>query len=177
MDRSAHLGRLVGEVVTASLLNTHLRDNMKVGRGYQRAVRTAGSITLNSTAWANTSTTLDLTLAASTGDVVSAGVSMVRNSEAVVGFFNCTFVASGAGFSTRTANTDGGVTAWQAGASIQTGAGATVSKTVASADISGGNVIVRRRHRTLTAANKTLFATTAFPWAVEAYNIGPHVAP
>lgn len=163
--------------MTAALLNTHLRDNIKVGRGFQRVVRTAGNLTLNSTAWANTSTTLDLTLTASTGDVLEATPSALWGSEAVTGVMNAVTVASGAGFSTRTANTASGFNGWYGTASALVPISGSAFKTVASADISGGNVIVRIRHRTLSAANKTLWATTANPLYFYARNHGPHVAP
>lgn len=168
---------IAGEVVTASQINTNLRDNLKVGRGFQRVVRTAGNLTFNSTAWANSSTTLDLTLAASTGDVVRADINAIWNSNAVSGNLNVTCVASGAGFSTRTANTDAGLPGWFGQVSRFVDVNAPAYRTLASADISGGNVIVRLRHRTGTAANKSLIATTANPLFLTARNIGPHVAP
>lgn len=150
---------------------------MKVGRGHQRVVRTAGTLTFNSTAWANSSTTLDLTLAATTGDVFEAALNALWGTNAVTGRLNVTCVASGAGFSTRTANTDTGMTGWTGIASVNTGIGGAAFRTIASADISGGNVIGRLRHRTDTAANKTLLATTNNPLIFMLMNHGPHVAP
>ena len=133
---------------------------------------------MNSTAWANTSTTLDLTLAASTGDVVTANMAGLWGNEAVIGCLNVVAVASGEGMSTRTANTDFGWQAWRGHASALHSVGAPASRTMASADISGGNVIMRIRHKTGTAANKTFYATTANgPLYFQVRNQGPHVAP
>ena len=150
---------------------------MKAGRGFARAIRTAGTITMNSTAWANTSTTLDLTLAASTGDVISAQMNAISGAEAVNACHNFWFVASGVGFSTRNANTDRGLAGLVHIASRNDSLTGGASKTVATADISGGNVITRLKHRTLTAANRTILGTTSQPLLFEARNHGPHVAP
>lgn len=168
---------VAGEVVTASQINTNLRDNLKVGRGYQRALRTAGNLTLNTTAWANTSTALDLTLAASSGDVIRVSLNGFWSLNAVNGVLNAVCVASGAGFSTRTANTDNGSVSWFGQGSRFVDITGPITRTIASADISGGNVIVRLRHRTAPAANKTLVATTAGPLFFIALNRGPHVDP
>jgi len=178
MSWSAPRTWVSGEVVTGAQLNTNIRDNLKVGRGFQRVVRTAGTLTFNSTAWANSSTTLDLTLAASTGDVVRADLNGLWGNNAVAGHLNVTCVASGAGFSTRTANTDGGCMGWfgQSARFVDV-SGAPITRVLASADISGGNVIVRLRHRTGTAANKTINGSTANPLFLSARNVGPHVAP
>lgn len=155
-----------------------MRDNIKVGRGFQSVARTAGNLTLNSTAWANTSTTLDLTLAATTGDVIAADIAGLWNNDAVIGSLNVVAVASGEGMSTRTANTDFGWQAWRGHASVLTSIGGSASRAMASADISGGNVISRIRHRTGTAANKTFYASTANgPLYFQVRNHGPHVAP
>ena len=178
MDR-APLTRtwVAGEVVTASLLNSHLRDDIKVGRGYQRVVRTAGSLTLNNTAWANTSTTLDLTLAATTGDVLESSINALWNNEAVIGYLNAVCVTGGAGFSTKIANTDNGVQSWAGRVSVFLPTGAPAFRTALTGDLAGGNAIIRIRHRTATAANKVLLATTSNQLVHVARNHGPHVAP
>ena len=150
---------------------------MKVGRGYAQVVRTAGNITMNSTAWANTSTTLDLTLAASTGDVIRVELTAETQAEAVNNALNVVAVTGGEGWSTRTANTDAGVAGWFGRASVFTKVAGGISRTMASGDISGGNVVTRVRHRTLTAANKVLQATTTLPLYFQVRNHGPHVAP
>lgn len=168
---------VAGEVVTAALLNTHLRDDIKVGRGYQRVVRTAGSFTLNSTAWANTSTALDLTLAASTGDVIEGELSGGWSNAASDAAMNLVCVTGGAGFSTKIANTDNGVRGWLGNASIAGSLSGSASRTMLTADLSGGNVIVRIRHRTLTAVNKVLFGTTSSNLTFFVRNHGPHVSP
>lgn len=141
-----------------------------------RARRTAGDYTLNSTTWANVDTGLDLTVAAVAGDVLQVSASGLWGAQAVVGMLDAAtivsaspvnYISGGGGAS------DQGVMAWWGTASTVTATlnvpiGGGLQYVVQAGDIDGGNVVLRLRYRTATAANKTLLGTTALPfhWSV-----------
>lgn len=166
---------VTAEVVTASLLNTHLRDDMNVGRGYGSASRLTGSITLNSSVWANASTTLDITLAGAANDRVRYTPNFQDGNEALSSFFDARFVASGNNFGKSTSNSHQGMAGWAGQASAYSAITGSAIKTVVSGDISGGNVIVRLRYRLNSTATRTVFATSAVPLFLYAENVGPAV--
>jgi hypothetical protein len=178
---------VAGEVLTAAFLNTNVRDNTADLRSYQNrfatARRTAGNLTLNSTNWADVSTSLDLTLAASSGDVIEVICSGLWNADAVQGDLDAVTVVSGSpvtSFATAsavTAGTGDGVGAWLGSVSVQAQISGSVFLTLASGDVSSGNVLIRMRYRTTTAANKILIATTSIPFIVAARNLGPVTTP
>ena len=169
---------VAGQVLTAAQMNG-LGGDLNALRGdFDRSTYSAGNLTLNSTAWANLSGPADLTLAASSGDVIEASISLLWGNEAVTGYLDVVTVVSGSpvnALSTGAAPAAGdlGVLCWYGTASILIPAGGSIFYTLAAGDISGGNVTLRLRYRTLTAANKTVYggATTVQQFA--ARNHGP----
>ncbi len=171
-----------GDVATAAAWNV-LTNDVIDGRSYQNRFATArrntGNLTLNSTSWANVDTGLDLTLSASTGDVIEATLSGTWNADAVqccldvVTVVSSSPVNSFATGTTVTASTLEGVGAWLGNNGIQSDISGSFFYTVVAGDISGGNVLLRLRYRTTSAANKALIATANVPFVVFARNHGP----
>jgi hypothetical protein len=134
------------------------------------ARRTAGSLTLNSTSETNVDTGLDLTLAAATGDIVTVHANALWGNTAVIGMVDVATIVAGSPvnyFGVGLASTNQGLIGWshQQAAYEPWGGGATY--VLQAGDISGGNVVLRLRYKTASAANLTLFATTAiaFQWS------------
>ena len=172
-----------GEVLTAAFWNTQVRDNTSDLRSYQNRFatsrRTSGSVTMNSTNWANVDTALDLTLGAQVGDVIEVILSAFSGNEAVAFGLDAVTVVSGSpvtSFATNSAvvpATHEGIQAWGGVFSAYNNHGGSAFLTLASGDISGGNVVIRLRYRTQLATNKTLFALTTLPLVFAAKNLGP----
>lgn len=151
----------------------------QLARAFKYFTRTAGSLTLNSTSWADLptiGTTWDITLQAQVGDVLEAGITGVWDNQAVVGALDAATVVSAAAlnnFSTSSA-TGSGVESWRGDASEAYDAiGGSYFYTVVAGDLSAGTVTVRPRYRTATAANKTLYATSDNPLRWWVRNLGP----
>jgi hypothetical protein len=171
-----------GDVATAAAWNVLVANDVD-GRSYQNrfatARRTTGNVTLNSTSWANVDTALDLTLGGSAGDVIEATLSALWNADAVQACLDVVTVVSAAPVNsfatgtTVTASTLQGVGAWIGNSGIQADLSGSFFYTLVAGDISGGNVLLRLRYRTTTAANKTLIATTDVPFVFFARNHGP----
>lgn len=150
-------------------------------RDFKFFTRTAGNLTLNSTAWADLPTigsTWDITLAAEAGDVIECGISAVWGAEAVYGSLDVVSMVSSSpvnawGGSATSGSTGSGVGAWQGPTGINDGSGGPVMRTLVSGDISAGTVTVRLRYRTNTAANKTLFGSVDNGFQFYAKNRGP----
>lgn len=153
-------------------------------RDFKFARRTSGNITLNSTAWANVDTGLDLTLKAQVGDVVEATINGFVGVENVVALFNVVTVVSGSvvnAFDAAGAEIAGseGLGGWYARADTSYGAilSGTAHYTIVSGDLAAGFVTFRLRYKTATATNRTLRAATpaagahALEWVVK--NLGP----
>lgn len=153
----------------------------RVARTFKFFTRTAGNLTLNSTAWADLPTiasTWDLTLAAQVGDVIEAGISAVWGAEGVYGSIDVCTVVGGAyisafGGSATSGSSGSGVGAWNGVTTVNDGAGGGVLRTLTAADISAGTVTLRLRYRTNTATNKTLFASADNSFQFYAKNLGP----
>lgn len=144
-----------------------------VGHDEERYV--AGNITLNNTSWTDVSGPSDLVVAASAGDLLLVGLSCRWAAEAVsacldmatiVSASPVNYVSGGGGAS------DDGVSGWFGYASLGDSAGAPVHYAVQAGDISGGNVTLRLRYRTTTAANKTLYGSSVFPLQYSVINMG-----
>ena len=171
-----------GQVYTAAAHNILVEDII-VARSIQNrfatARRTAGNLVLNSTSWANVDTGLDLTLNASVGDVIEVAFSAIWSSQAVEGPLDVVTVVSAAPVSSFgsgaavVAGTHYGVTAWFGAPGITSSVGGSAFYTLLSGDVSGGTVVLRLRYRTITAANKTIFAYAPIPMVVSAKNHGP----
>lgn len=167
-----------GNILTAAQMNG-LGDDLNEVRGDWAQVRlTSGDITMNSTAWANLSTATDLTLAADAGDVIQVALSALSNSEAVTARLDCvTLVGSTVTNSFATGGavsaSSQGIMAWNLLPSVSNMVGGSFFYKLVSGDVSGGNVTLRLRYRTETAANKTIFASSNTQLVFTARNHGP----
>jgi len=139
--------------------------------------RTAGSLTLNSTSWANVPSVSQLTLTGvAVGDIIEVGLSAVWDVQAVEAVLDvATWVSSAAvnAISGAGGASGQGIVAWRS-AYVTTNIGVVGGGylyTLVSGDISGGNVVLQLRYRTLTAANKTLYASTDLPLHFYAKNL------
>lgn len=128
------------------------------------ASRASTDIVLNSTAWADVDTALDLVLAAVAGDLIEVGASWITGFEATQAYYDVASIVSAApvnywsgGGGTASSQ---GIQAWRAdsGGSFYYPAGGSVIRAAAAGDISAGNITLRLRYRTQTATNKTLLA-------------------
>lgn len=163
------------EVVTAAIMNTHVRDNFNHGRGRSVATRTAGNLSLNSTAWATASTTLDLTLAAAANDRIAAHLSAAGSTGSVDLGLDAIATNSGTHFSGVSGNNAFGCMSWYihgTTAAAEPTAGGINVRTLSTGDVSGGNVIVRLRYKTGSASARTVNASTTKPLRFEAWNFG-----
>lgn len=170
---------LTGDVLTASNFNNQVLGNLTALRGdYATSRFTTADKTLNSTTWADLSGPADLTLAASSGDIIECAFSAKWANEAVEGFLDVVTVVSSVvtnSFGTNGApsNSHQGIVGWSAPVSVVSPVSGNFFYTLQAGDVSGGNVILRLRYRTSTAANKTLYANTNYPMVFFARNHGP----
>jgi hypothetical protein len=142
------------------------------------ARRTAGDLTLNSTAWANLQTGLDLTLAGVlAGDVIEVGFSGRCNNEAVAGGIDVVSLVSAApvnawGQNGAEQGSGLGIAALNFLASQADALGGSIMRAAVAGDLSGGTLTLRWRYRTTTGANKTMRANADHPLDVWAKNHG-----
>lgn len=128
-----------------------------------RTTRTAGTLTLNSTAWADVDNTLDLVLEAAAGEWIEVGISARWANEAPFGVLDAATIVAGSPVNHISGNSSGtsqGVQGWLGEGGSYSKAGAVVPYLVQAGDIDGGTVRIRLRYRTLTAANKGLYGGT-----------------
>lgn len=140
--------------------------------------RASTDLTLNNTSWTNLDTGLDLVLAAEVGDVIEVHLNGGWQNEAVIcGLDVVSIVAASPVNAWGQAGAEGagntGVQAWKGLSGVEGAIGGSVMRTVVSGDLSAGNLTLRFRFRTTTAANKVLSAVTANPLHVWAKNHGP----
>ena len=172
-----------GDVATAAAWNVLVANDVdfrSYSNRYARAKRTSGQITLNSTTWANVDTGLDLTLNASTGDVIEYAISGVLSNMAVENYFDVvTIVSSSPVNSFGNDGTPGnpptnyGIQAWLAPASTIATISGSAFRTLVAGDISSSTVLLRLRYASGSATNRTLNAIASQPWEVWARNHGP----
>lgn len=160
-SREDHVHPLKGSTLVASAIN-----------------RMTASVTANDTAWHDVdNASLDMTIAATTGDVIAYSLSAAIGGEAVnMGLDVATIVA---GAPVNYLGGGGGVASYgfQAWLSADTlinphGIGGVCDYVVQAGDISGGNVTLRLRYRTGTAANKTITGSANQPLQVSVKNFG-----
>lgn len=167
-----------GQILTAAQMNG-IGDDLNELRGdYAISRYSAGDLTLNSTTWANVGGPADLVLAADAGDVVQVVVSSLINNEAIELALDVQTIVSSAavnsfGTGTTVSNSSRGIAGWQRPASISMHLSGSFFYKLVAGDISGGNVTLRLRYRTLTAGNRTMFAATDYPITFIARNHGP----
>lgn len=134
--------------------------------------RTSGSFTANSTNWTNLDTGLDIVLAAQAGDVIEVGVNYQAENEASTFRLDVATIVSGAVVNYFGGATDPGsnygVSGWTAPGGTPSSISGSVMRTLASGDISNGQVTLRLRYRTDSAANKTIHAQSARPFQFSA---------
>lgn len=149
----------------------------QLSRSFKKAIRTAGSLALNSTAWADLPVTgaLDLVLAAQVGDEIEVACNGVYANEGVEAALNVATIVSGAPVNHvgPAAATDYGLPGWYGAPSISSTIGAPALYTVVAGDLVGGAVTLRIRYQTKQAAVKTLYASAALPFRWHAKNLGP----
>lgn len=145
------------------------------------AARTAGSVTLNATAYTAVDTGIDLTVTAAAGDVlqISVGFSIgpsVAGTSTYVFFDVLTLdgsnYASGAGASGE------GIQSLYCGPennNFQGRAGIALY-TVQAGDVASGNIRLRLMYRMVNAANRSLSATSTDPLQFGVVNHGPQQA-
>ena len=159
------------------------------GRSYQnryaRAKRTAGNVTLTGTStWSDLTTigsAMDLTLNASTGDVIEFTASgIVNNINIDIGFDVVTIVSSAAVNSfgldaAAPANSAAfnGVSAWFCDNNDIRQLSGSIFRTLLAGDISSGTVKMRMRYAMSSATSRTLYADTGHPFEIWARNLGP----
>lgn len=137
----------------------------------QRKTRTAGTVTMNSTTWADFENTLDLTVSARAGDVLLVTLNGRMASEATIGALDGATIVSGSPVnyvSGGNSTTSFGLMGWCGASGVNASIGGSAIYVVQAGDVVGGQVTLRLRYRTSTAANKTVLATadTPFTWAV-----------
>ena len=175
--------RSVGDAVTAADYNIMANDVIDLrsySNRYARAKLTSGSITMNSSVWANVSTSLDLTLNASTGDVIEYAISANVANASVEAYFDVVTLVGGSpvnsfGFDAAPANpsTSYGIQAWLCGVGASLGLAGNFFRTLVAGDISSGTVTLRLRYATGGVGSRSLVAGTSQPVEVWARNHGP----
>jgi hypothetical protein len=135
-----------------------------------RAKRTSGSITLNSTSWANVDTGLDLTVKAVVGDVLQVNITGLAGSASPAIGFDAVTLVSGSPVTSVSGSDASDYGFIFVPALGDTPISGTIQYVVQSGDISGGNVTLRLRYKTSSATNRTLYAGTGgnpqFNWSV-----------
>lgn len=153
-------------------------------RTHKTFSRLAGNLLLNSTSWADLptiGTTWDATLRAGVDDRIRAELNGGWNNEAVWAYLDVVTVVGGVVTNSLAAQGavvagGSGVMGWRGPASAFASLSGAVVYPLAAGDIASGAVTLRVRYKTLTAANKTLYAdaNSLFQFSVE--NIGPAAA-
>lgn len=146
-----------------------------VGASYIEASRTAGDLSLTSTAIADIDTGLDLVLPAVAGDVIEYGISGLLDVAAQEVAFEVFTVVAGApvnSFGPGLASPKLGVSGWYAGTdgAYHDVTGST-SRTLVAGDISAGTVTMRLRYVKASATARTLYANANIPLKVWAKNL------
>lgn len=141
--------------------------------------RTAGSVTLNSTAWANVDTGMDLVLTASSGDYVEVTLcGFLDQTGATYVRFDVASIVSAAVVNTWSENgaehaSSEGVPGWTGIASAFTPISGTTGRVLVAGDISAATVTLRLRYRTDSAVNRILNAAVRNQLVFMARNYGP----
>jgi hypothetical protein len=149
---------------------------------YARYKRTSGNITLAASlnVWANVDTGSDLTLNASTGDVIEIVISALLQSAAVETFFDVVTLVGGSpvnsfGFDAPPQNpgTSFGIAGWYVNQNVQFGLSSSAFRTLVAGDISSGTVTLRLRYAGTANTARTMSAAASQPFELWARNHGP----
>ena len=148
-------------------------------KDYDEKTRTAGDITLNQTAVTAVNTALDLTIAASAGDLVEVGISGLHNTGAPIVCYEIYTLPSGtpvnpfgAGIAASLADNKQGIAGWEiqnSGYEQLTGG---ISKVLAAGDVSGGTTTLRLYYAKVNTTARTLFANADIPLKIWVKNFG-----
>lgn len=168
----------VGDGVTAwNALGSFVTGALK---DYAEVTRTAGDLTLNATAVTAVHTSLDLTIAAASGDLVSYGasglISAVASAPTAFDVYTMPSGSSvnpfGAGLSASLASTQG-IQAWGTGTISQVcHLNGEVTRVLTSGDVAGGVTTLRLFYAKTNTTSRTLVAQTNTPLKVWAKNHG-----
>lgn len=153
----------------------------KVSPESSSKVRTAGSYNLNNTSWSDIdNATWDTVFPASIGDLVEVSFQLAWGGEAVDAYLNVITVVAGVPVSSLTQGAtltgiggSGGMMGMFGSSGSSRPASSSIKYRLVAGDISATNTVtLRLRYRTGTAANKSIFATAAFPMLVDFANLG-----
>lgn len=136
------------------------------------SVRSSGDVTLadSSGAWADVDNTLDLTIAAETGDTIAVAVSALVGNEGYQVGIDAATIVSASPVNYVSGGATWGVGAWSGISSIWSMPGGTVYYTVQAGDISSSNVVLRLRYKT-SGGSKTLYAGANWPLHFSVVNL------
>lgn len=141
---------------------------------------TAGTITLNSTSWADVPSISTKTVEAQVGDVLAAEVLFIYGSEGVNVYMGAVTSVSGTptnsfatGGAAPTSTTGDEIRGWVGLDTGYTHIAGRCFYTVQAGDILAGQVTVRFRYRTGTAADKTIYSSTDSGIFFAVANLGP----
>lgn len=118
---------------------------------------------------------LDIVIAAVEGDWVEVGMAGIWGNAAVNGYLDAVSVVAGSpvtswGTDAAPDNTHA-PSQWVGVASRFDPISGSLIRRLDAGDVSGGNLTLRVRYRTLSATNKVLFAVTATPFVFWAHNL------
>lgn len=167
-----------GNILTAAQMNGLGTDLNELRGDYAMSRYTTGSLTLNSTTWANVSGPTDIVLAADAGDVIQVSIACAVGNEATDLYLDVVTIVSAAvtnSFAQQGAvsATSQGIMNWRSIPGTFNSPGGPFWYKLVSGDISSGNVTLRLRYRTSSATNKTIFAGTDTAFSFFARNHGP----
>ena len=167
-----------GQILTAAQMNGLGTDLNELRGDWAWAQRASTDLVLNSTAWANVDTAMDLTLAADAGDIIEVAASGLWGNENVTGYLDVVTLVGSTVTNSFAENgavsaSSGGITAWRIDGTIIRSFGGSYFYKLVSGDVSGGNVTLRLRYRTGTATNKTLYSSTLARFVWFGRNHGP----
>lgn len=129
--------------------------------------RMSGTVTANSTSWADVDNALDLSLTGlAAGEWVEVGLSCQTGNEATQIFFDVATVVSAATVnhvSGNSAGTSQGVQAWRGLNNVFGESAGSIIYQVQAGDLDAGSLTLRLRYRTSSATNKSIFAGSVTP--------------
>lgn len=140
---------------------------------YSEVIRTAGDISLTSSGWQTVTSTLDVAVLATTGDLVMYTPLLSVGAQNNALAFDVQAVTSGKYASTGTTTpATNGLAGWYAAVSIVQAVSGAVFYRVQSGDTSSGILTLRLKVNPATATTRAVAANAASPARVCALNMG-----